>query len=144
MAKKKPKPRKKARKKPVRKARAKPRKAARKPAAAKAAPHTRKAPAARPRRPAAPQPEGEKEVPGGVLLGRVDDYFAHVGVAAVKLLAPASVGDMIRIKGHTTDITQRIESMQIEHQAVQSASAGDSVGIKIGDRARRTDLIYKI
>jgi putative protease len=160
MAKKKPKPRKKAPKKPAKKtarkvakkpvgkakakAKAKPRKPARKPAAAKAAAPKGKARAARPRRAAAPAPPGEKEVPGGVLLGHVDDYFAHVGVAAVKLLAPVSVGDMIRIKGHTTDITQRVESMQIEHQAVQTASAGDSVGIKIGDRARRTDLIYKI
>ena len=86
----------------------------------------------------------EKQVVGGVLLGQVEDYFAHVNVMALKLLAPVSVGNMIRIKGHTTDITQKVESMQIEHQPVQTASAGDSVGIKIADRARRTDMVYKI
>lgn len=85
-----------------------------------------------------------KQVAGGILLGQVEDYFAHVNVMALKLLAPVSVGSMIRIKGTTTDITQKVESMQIEHQPVQTASAGDSVGIKIIDRARRTDVVYKI
>ena len=86
----------------------------------------------------------EKQIVAGVLLGRVEDYFAHVNVMALKLLASVSVGDVIRIKGHTTDITQKVESMQIEHQPVQTASVGDSVGIKISDRARRTDVVYKI
>jgi hypothetical protein len=160
MAKKKAKTRKKAvkrvSKKPIRKAAGKARTAARKPAARK--PAARK-PAAR--KPAAPKPAAsartgkapktglaalpaEKQIVGGVLLGRVEDYFAHVNVMALKLLASVSVGDMIRIKGHTTDITQKVESMQIEHQPVQTASAGDSVGIKISDRARRTDVVYKI
>jgi hypothetical protein len=160
MAKKKAKTRKKAAKrvskKPVRKAAGKARTAARKPAARK--PAARK-PAAR--KPAAPKPAAsartgkasktglaalpaEKQIVGGVFLGRVEDYFAHVNVMALKLLASVSVGDMIRIKGHTTDITQKVESMQIEHQPVQTASAGDSVGIKISDRARRTDVVYKI
>jgi hypothetical protein len=155
MAKKKTKTRKKAvkrvSKKPIRKAAGKARTAARKPAARK--------PAAR--KPAAPKPAAsartgkasktglaalpaEKQIVGGVFLGRVEDYFAHVNVMALKLLASVSVGDMIRIKGHTTDITQKVESMQIEHQPVQTASAGDSVGIKISDRARRTDVVYKI
>lgn len=55
-----------------------------------------------------------------------------------------SVGDTIRIKGHTTDITQKVESMQIEHQPVQTASARDSVGIKVADRVRRTNVVHKI
>jgi hypothetical protein len=86
----------------------------------------------------------EKHIAGGVLLGRVEDYFAHVGVMALQLLAPVAVGDVVRVKGHTTDITQKVESMQIEHQPVQAASAGDAVGIKIAERARKTDLVYKI
>ena len=108
------------------------------------------------RKPSAPKPSAktlrpdvaalpvEKQIAGGILLGQVEDYFAHVNVMALKLLAPVSVGNMIRIKGHTTDITQKVESMQIEHQPVQTASAGDSVGIQIADRARRTDVVYKI
>lgn len=139
---------KKAPKKAVRKAAGKAKKAARKPAA--------RAVGAAKRKPAAPAPSAkslkravsalpaEKQVAGGILLGHVEDYFAHVSVMALKLLAPVSVGSIIRIKGHTTDITQKIESMQIEHQPVQTASAGDSVGIKIADRARRTDVVYKI
>ena len=127
--------------------------AARKPAARKPAARAAGAPKRKPSAPApsakTPKPgvaalPAEKQVVGGVLLGRVEDYFAHVSVMALKLLAPVSVGNMIRIKGHTTDITQKVESMQIEHQPVQAASAGDSVGIKIADRARRTDVVYKI
>ena len=86
----------------------------------------------------------EKQIVGGVLLGEVDDFFAHVNVAALKLKAPISVGDMIRVKGHTTDITQKVESMQIEHQPVQTATVGDSIGIKIADKARKGDVVYKI
>ncbi len=86
----------------------------------------------------------EKQIVGGVLLGEIEDYFAHVGVAALKLQAPVSVGDMIRVKGHTTDITQKLESLQIDHQPVQTASSGDAVGFKIADRARKGDAVYKI
>lgn len=127
-------------KKTVKKAAGKAKKAVRKPAARGAGAPRRK-PSAKPKVAALP---AEKQVAGGVLLGQVEDYFAHVNVLALKLVAPVSVGDMIRIKGHTTDITQKVESMQIEHQPVQTASAGDSVGIKIADRARRTDVVYKI
>jgi hypothetical protein len=135
-------------KKAVKKTAGKAKKAARKPAARAA-----RAPKGKPSAPArsAKTPKtgvaalpAEKQVAGGILLGQVEDYFAHVNVMALKLLAPVSVGNMIRIKGHTTDITQKVESMQIEHQPVQTASAGDSVGIRIADRARRTDVVYKI
>ena len=151
-SKKKPKSKKKAAKKvakkAVKKVAGKAKRATRKPAA-----RVRGTPKRRPSAPArsAKTPKAgvaalpaEKQVVGGVLLGQVEDYFAHVNVMALKLLAPVSVGNMIRIKGHTTDITQKVESMQIEHQPVQTASAGDSVGIKIADRARRTDMVYKI
>jgi len=135
-------------KKPVKKAAGKAKKAARRPPARAAGSPGRKpsAPArsARTLKPGVAALPVEKQVTGGVLLGRVEDYFAHVNVMALKLLAPVSVGDTIRIKGHTTDITQKVESMQIEHQLVQTASAGDSVGIKVADRARRTDVVYKI
>ncbi|MBI4051564.1 MAG: translation elongation factor-like protein [Elusimicrobia bacterium] len=80
----------------------------------------------------------------GVLLGHVEDYFAKIGVVALTLQAPVAVGDMIRIKGHTTDITQKVESMQMDHQPVQTASAKDSVGIKVADRTRKGDAVYKI
>ena len=135
-------------KRAVKKVAGKAKRAARKPAArVRGAPKRKPSAPARPAK--TPKPgvaalPAEKQVVGGVLLGQVEDYFAHVNVMALKLLAPVSVGNMIRIKGHTTDITQKVESMQIEHQPVQTASAGDSVGIKIADRARRTDMVYKI
>lgn len=136
---------KKAVKKAVKKTARKAKTAARKPLArkppARAAGAPRRKPSAKAGVAALP---AEKQVAGGILLGQVEDYFAQVNVMALKLLAPVSVGDMIRIKGHTTDITQKVESMQIEHQPVQAASAGDSVGIRIADRARRTDVVYKI
>ncbi|MBI4385891.1 MAG: translation elongation factor-like protein [Elusimicrobia bacterium] len=83
-------------------------------------------------------------VPGAKFLGLVEDYFAHVGVIATTLKAALAVGDTIRVKGHTTDVTERLESMQIEHQGIQGASKGDSVGIKISGRARKGDALYKL
>jgi putative protease len=78
-------------------------------------------------------------------IGRVADYFAKVGVIALEITqGELSVGDTIRIKGHTTDFVQTVESMQIEHEAVQTARAGDSVGIKIKERARGHDLVFKV
>jgi len=81
----------------------------------------------------------EKEV------GRVSDYFAKIQVAAVEITGDGlSVGDTIHIKGHTTDLTQKIESIQIEHEDVKTVSRGDSVGIKVEDRVRRRDVVYKV
>ena len=78
-------------------------------------------------------------------VGRVVDYFAKIGVIAVEITSgELRVGDTIRVKGHTTDFTQKIESMQIEHQNVDVARAGDSVGIKVSERARRHDIVYKL
>jgi putative protease len=77
-------------------------------------------------------------------IGIVEDYFAKVGVVALKLKSDLNVGDTIHIKGHTTDLIQTVTSMQIEHQQVQSAKSGDSVGIKVSDRVRKGDIVYKV
>lgn len=79
-----------------------------------------------------------------ILLGTVEDFFAHVGVAAVKLNKELAVGDTIRINGHTTDLTQVVESMQIEHNPVSAAKKGDDIGIKVNDRVRKGDQIFKV
>ena len=89
-------------------------------------------------------PSSEKRIDGGIFLGDVEDYFSHVSVIALTLKSPLSIGDNIRIKGHTTDITQKVESLQIDRQPVQTAKAKDGVGIKINDRARKGDAVYKI
>jgi selenocysteine-specific translation elongation factor len=78
------------------------------------------------------------------LIGTISDYFVKPSVAGIDLSGTVKVGDRIRITGHTTDIEMVVHSMQIEHQNVQEAGAGDSVGIEIPDRARRGDSVYKI
>lgn len=77
-------------------------------------------------------------------VGRVTHYFGKVGVAAVELEDELKVGDTIHVKGHTSDWTQTVESMQIEHQPVQKAGPGDVVGIKVADHAREHDIVYKV
>jgi translation elongation factor EF-1alpha len=78
-------------------------------------------------------------------IGKVTDYFRKIEVAAIDITqGTLSVGDTIHIKGHTTDFTQVVESMQIEHENVQTAKAGDSIGIKVKDHVRDHDKVYKV
>ncbi|RLI78086.1 translation elongation factor-like protein [Archaeoglobales archaeon] len=77
-------------------------------------------------------------------VGKVTHYFNKISVAAVVLSKPLKVGDKIRIKGKTTDFEQIVESMQIEGKDVKEAMPGDLVGIKVVDRVRKKDLVYKI
>lgn len=77
-------------------------------------------------------------------IGVVDDYYAKVGVAAFKLEDELSVGDTIHIQGHTTNLTQKVTSMQIQHKNIEKAYPGDSVGIKVDDRVRKGDIVYKV
>jgi hypothetical protein len=77
-------------------------------------------------------------------IGRVSDFFARPVVAGIELTGPLKVGDRIRIKGHTTDLELTVESMQIDNAAVQEAKAGDSIGIKVPERVRGHDTVYKI
>ena len=76
-------------------------------------------------------------------IGEVMDYFSKVNVAAIKLNGRLSIGDEIHIKGHTTDMTMTVGSMQIDKNPVDDASRGDSVGIKVNDRVRLGDKVYK-
>ena len=77
-------------------------------------------------------------------VGLVTGYFARIGVAGIDLSKPLRVGDVIRIKGHTTDLEQVIDSIQIEHEPVEEAKAGDKIGIKAADRCRDGDQVYKV
>jgi putative protease len=77
-------------------------------------------------------------------VGKVKDYFAKIGVAGIDLTGTLRVGDTIHIKGHTTDLEQVVESMQIEHEQVEEANAGDAIGIKVKDRCRHGDTVYKV
>ena len=77
-------------------------------------------------------------------VGRVSDFFARPVVAGIDLTAPLKVGDKIHILGHTTDLEIDVESMQIHNANVTEAKAGDAVGIKVPDRVRRGDHVYKV
>jgi putative protease len=82
----------------------------------------------------------EEEV---VEVGRVTHFFTKISVAVVELKAPLAVGDRIVIKGPTTDFEQVVDSMQIEHKNVQRAEAGQSIGLKVNQRVREKDVVYK-
>ena len=78
-------------------------------------------------------------------IGYVSKYFGQISVAAIEITAgKISVGDTIHIKGHTTDLNDEIKSMQIEHDDVENAKKGDSIGIKVTDKVRRKDKVFKI
>ena len=78
-------------------------------------------------------------------IGYVSKYFGQISVAAIEITAgKLSVGDTIHIKGHTTDINEKIKSLQIEHNAVENAKKGDSIGIKVTEKVRRKDKVFKI
>jgi len=77
-------------------------------------------------------------------IGVVSDFFAHVVVAGITLTGALKVGDKVHIKGHTTDLEMDIASMQIDNKNVTAAKKGQSVGVKVPDRVRPGDLVYKV
>ena len=77
-------------------------------------------------------------------IGRVGAFFAHPSAAIVELTAPLRVAEMIYVKGHTTDFQQQVESMELDRQPVQEAAAGQAVGVKMKERCRKQDVVYKL
>jgi len=77
-------------------------------------------------------------------IGKVTHFFTKISVAVIELKAPISVGDRILIKGPTTNLEQTVESMEIEHEKVTRAEAGQSIGLKVSARVRENDTAYKI
>lgn len=78
-------------------------------------------------------------------VGKVTIFFAKPSVVAIEITSGTlSIGDTIRIKGATTNFDQKIESMEIDRKPIQSATAGQSVGIKVKERARPHDKVYKV
>ena len=76
-------------------------------------------------------------------IGEVMTYYANIEVAAVELSGSVKVGDTIIFRGFTTDLEQKVDSMQIEHDSVQEAKAGDEIGIKVPGKVRKNDRVYK-
>lgn len=79
----------------------------------------------------------------GKLVGRVSHYFGNIGVVAIKLSAPLSKGDVIRIEGGGTSFEQKVESLQKEHEKIEKGKKGDEVGLKVKKKAREGYRAYK-
>ena len=78
-------------------------------------------------------------------VGYVKEYFAKVGVAGIEITeGHLVVGDTIHIKGHTSEFTQRVDSIQLEHQSLQLAEPGQVIGIKVRERVRPHDQVFKV
>ena len=78
-------------------------------------------------------------------VGIITHYFGHLSVAAIKITKKElKVGDKIHFKGHTTDFEQVLDSIQIEHETVEKAVAGQTIGLKTKDRVREHDLVFKV
>jgi len=79
-----------------------------------------------------------------VEIGKVTDFFAKPVVAGITLSGTLKTGDRIHIKGSTTDMDFTVESMQIEHVDIAEGKPGDLIGVKVPDRVRRGDKVYKV
>ena len=85
------------------------------------------------------------EVEEGKLIGKVVHYFDKIGVAVIALDAPLKVGDTIRIVGgESTDFTQEVGSMEIEHEKIKKAKKGQEVGLKVKEKVREGYKVYRI
>lgn len=137
MAKKKKKLKKPARKKVSRKKPARRKLASKRPAKRKPVKKRGGAKKPRHRKPTGPKPEGK-------LIGKITHYFPKVMAGVIKLSGPLTLGDVIKIKGHTTDITQTVTSIQIDRSPITAARKGQEIGLLVNARVRRRDAVYKI
>jgi len=80
----------------------------------------------------------------GKLIGRITHYFGNIGVAVIELSNTLKVGDTIRIVGGETDFSQTVDSMEIEHEKINEAKKGDSVGLKVEQKVREDYKVYKL
>ena len=79
------------------------------------------------------------------LIGHVTHFFGKANVAAIRITeGELHVGDTIHIVGHTSDFSQKVNSMQMEHEQVQSVKVGDHVGIQVTEHARENDQVYRV
>ncbi|MFH1590195.1 MAG: hypothetical protein ABIB43_06525 [archaeon] len=78
-------------------------------------------------------------------IGFITHYFSHIGVGVINIRkGKLKVGDKIHVKGATTDFTQKIESMQVEHKSIKEAKKGDDIGLKVKDHVREYDKVFKV
>lgn len=77
-------------------------------------------------------------------VGIVTHYFTRIGVAAIRLTGTLRVGNTVHILGRSTDCQETIRSMEIEHAAVEEATAGQEIGLKVAERVREGDIVYRV
>ena len=78
------------------------------------------------------------------MIGKVTHFFDKISVVVIKLTNKLSVGDEILIQGTETNFTQKVESMQVEHKNIEKAKAGDEVGMKVSEKVKENDSVYRI
>lgn len=78
------------------------------------------------------------------LIGQVTHFFSKISVAIIQLEEPLKAGERIAVVGSTTDMEQVVKSMQVEHENIEEAKAGDLVGLKVKDKVREGDAVYKL
>jgi putative protease len=79
-----------------------------------------------------------------IKVGKITHFYSKIGVAVVELSEPLLVEDTIHISGHATDITQKVESMQMEHQNIARAEKGQCIGMKVNGEVREKDIVFKV
>ena len=90
-------------------------------------------------------PPVEEPIANEEAIGTVTHYYSHLNVAVVQInKGTLKVGDTVHLKGHTTDFSQTVDSMEYEHLHIVQAGAGQSVGIKVKDHAREHDIVYLV
>jgi len=77
-------------------------------------------------------------------IGKITHYYGHISVGIIELQDTLKVGESIHIKGHSSDFTQAVDSMQIEHKDVLEAKAKDIIGIKVAQKVHPHDKVYKV
>ena len=77
------------------------------------------------------------------IIGEITHYFPKVRAAVIKLKAPLTIGDLVKIKGHTTDFKQTVTSMQIDRVPIDQAKKGQEIGVLVDSRVRQHDIVYK-
>ncbi len=76
-------------------------------------------------------------------IGTITHWFGHLSVAAVRLTAPLSIGDRIHVRGHTTDLVETVNTMEVDHHRVERAEPGDDVAVNFDGHVHEHDVIYR-
>lgn len=78
------------------------------------------------------------------LIGKIAHYYSNIGVGIIELTGKLATGDTIHIKGATSDFEQKVESIQMEHKDMKEAKAGEAIGVKMNEKVREGDEVYKV